>query len=490
MRTFKLATYAALAVLGTSTLTSCDKFLNINQSPNAILVAPSANVLVASETSLGFAMGSDLHRFTALIAQQFAGQGGSGVQPAEYDRYNITTTDVNNLWRSETFAGNLADMQKLIDQTQTASPAYAGIAKIMKAYQMLVLTDAFGDIPFSQALQFDQNFAPVYDKSDAVYQGLITLLNDGIADLKKQSLLSPASDDLIYGGDLNKWTRLANTVKLRIYIHYFPKVSTTANTDMAALVAQGSGAFILSNSENFQLRFESTANRNNPIDQFEKSRNNTFFPSATLVTLMNVKSDPRRPVFLTPFPVGSTTYVGATNGTGVVGAANQSFSRMNTYLRGNATAGTGFNNFDGTAPIRMLTFAEYNFILAEYYARTGNLTAAQTSYAAGITASMSDAGVSSANISTYLAARPALTGASAIQSIIEEKFVANFGVAVEPWTDYRRTKFPALTLPANALNATSILRILPYSDIERTSNPNTPARDNLTTTSVFWDPGA
>lgn len=486
MRAFKLFTYAtALASMGL--LASCDDFLDVNQNPSAVLVAPASNSLVAAETSLGFVMGSDLHRYTALIAQQFSGQGGSGIQAAEYDRYNITPTDMNNLWRAGTFAGGLADMQKLIELTQTTSPQYAGIAKIMKAYQMLVLTDAFGDIPYTEALQFDANFAPKYDASADVYKSLVVLLNDGIADLKKESLLKPAADDLIYAGDLNKWERAANTIKLRLYIHYFPKISTTSNADIAALLT--SGIFFRNNTDNFQMRFESAANKNNPIDQYEKSRNNTFFPSATFVSLMNSKEDPRRPSFLTPFPVASTTYVGATNGTGITGAPNASFSRANTYLRGAATAGTGFNNFDGTAPIRMLTYAEYNFILAEYYARTGNLALAQTSYAAGITASMQDAGVAAAAITTYIAARPVLTATNAIQSIIEEKFVANFGVAVEPWTDYRRTKVPGLTLPANA-QTTAILRILPYSDLERTSNPNTPARPNLTTPTVFWDPGA
>ncbi len=491
MKALKIAAVTSLATFGLGGLTACNKFLDINKDPSAILTAPSPNVLVASETGLAFAMGADLHRYTSLIAQQFSGQGGSGVQAAEYDRYNITPTDINNLWRSETFAGNLADMQRLIGQTQASSPAYSGIAKIMKAYEMLALTDTFGDIPFSQALQFDQNFAPAYDKSDAVYTGLITLLNDGIADLQKTSALKPGSDDLIYGGDLSKWTRLANTVKLRIYIHYFPKAPSTISSAMATLVGTGANSFLLSNSDNFQMRFESTGNKNNPIDQFEKARNNTFFPSATFVNLMNSKSDPRRPFFLTPFPVGSTTYVGAANGSGVVGSPNQSFSRMNTYLRGNVTAGTtGFNNFDGTAPIRMLTFAEYNFILAEYYARTNDLASAQASYTAGITASMTDAGVSAADRSTYLASRPALTAANAIQSIIEEKFIANFGVAVEPWTDYRRTKFPALSVPANTPGINAILRVLPYSDVERTSNPNTPARPDLVTPQVFWDPGA
>ena len=487
MRAYKLITLIAATATSVG-LASCDKFLDVNQNPNAVLVAPANNLLVAAETSLGFNMGSDLHRYTSIIAQQFSGQGGA--QTAEYDRYNITPTDINNLWRTQIYGTALADMQRLIDLTQSTSPAYAGIAKIMKGFQFLVTTDAFGDIPLSEALKFEVNYTPKYDASADVYKGIVMLLDEGIADLKKESFIKPGADDLIYGGDLVKWERAANTIKLRLYIHYFPKISTTSSAEFAALLA--TNMFMRNNADNFQLAFEAIANRNNPIDQFEKSRNNTFFPSATLVGLMNAKNDPRRATFLTPFPVGSTTYVGAQNGTGLTGAPNSSFSRANTYLRGVATPGTGFNNFDGSAPIRMLTFAEYNFILAEYYARTSNLALAQTSYVAGINASMDAAGILSVTDRTaYITARPVLTATNAIQSIIEEKFITNFGVAVEPWTDFRRTKFPALAAPATTPQGQAILRILPYSDLERTSNSaNTPARPDLTKPSVFWDPGA
>lgn len=495
MRAFKLLALATASATSLGMLASCEKFLDVNQNPNAVLVAPASNVLVAAETSLGFLMGSDLHRYSSLIVQQFSGQGGSGAQAAEYDRYNITPTDINNVWRAAIYAGSLADMQKLIDQTQASSPKYAGIAKITKGFLFSVTTDAFGDIPFTEALQFDKNFAPKYDASAAVYTGIIALLNDGIGDLKKQSLLTPGNDDLIYGGDLDKWERMANTLKLRLYLHAFPKVNASTNADFAALLAAPASTFFRNNADNFQLRFEAIANKNNPIDQFEKSRNNTFFPSATLVELMNSKLDPRRPAYLTLLPAVPATptapaipaaYVGAANGTGVNGTS-ANFSRMNTYLRGNPIAGgTGFNNFDGTAPVRMLTFAEYNLILAEYYARTGSLTSAQTSLAAGITASMDDAGVLAADRNAYIAAQPALTTANAVQTIVEEKFIANYGVAVEPWTDYRRTGFPALSVPVNS-SISAILRVLPYSDLERTSNANTPARPNLTTPTVFWD---
>ena len=481
MRASKLTTLIAAAVTSVGLLASCDKFLDVNQNPNAVLIAPPNNVLVAAETGLGFNMGSDLHRYTSLIAQQFSGQGGA--QTAEYDRYNITPTDINNLWRGQIYGGALADMQKLVELTEASSPVYSGIAKIMKGYQFLVTTDTFGDIPFSEALQFEKNPAPKYDASADVYKGIVALIDAGIADLKKESLLKPVSDDLIYNGDLDKWERAANTIKLRLFLHYFPKVTPTANADFAALLA--TDKFLRSNADNFQLRFEAAANKNNPIDQFEKSRNNTFFPSATLVDLMNAKNDPRRPFFLTNFPVGSTTYVGAQNGTGLT-TINASFSRANTYLRGVASVGAGFNNFDGTAPIRMLTFAELNLIRAEYYARTGNLALAKSNLDAGVRASMSDAGV--ADAAPYIAALPALTATNAIRIIIEEKFIANFGVAVEPWTDYRRTGFPALIRPATTPTTQQILRILPYSDLERTSNAtNTPARPDLTTPTVFWD---
>ena len=467
-------------------LGACDSFLDVNQDPSAVLVAPPTNALVASESHLGFLMGSDLFRYTSLIAQQLAGQGGAGSQQAEYDRYNITATDLNNTWRSGIYGGAQADLQKLIDQTQAANPAYAGVAKIMQAFLFSVTADAFGDIPFSEALKFDKNLQPKYDASADVYTGVIALLNSGIDDIKKASPLKPGADDLIYAGDLVKWEKMANTLKLRLYLHSYPKSAAAASEGIAAVLKAGN--VMTSNADNFQMAFEAAANKNNPTDQYEKARANGLFPSSTLVTLMNTKTDPRRTTYFTEFPAASKQYVGAGNGTGATGSPNANFSRMSTYLRG-ARTGTGVNDYDGTAPVRMLTFSEYNFILAEYYARTGKLAEATTSFNAGIKASMTAADITPALADAYIAAQPALTADNAIQQIIEEKFVANFGVAVEPWTDYRRTKFPALPLPAGALQP-EILRILPYPDLERVSNPaNTPARPSLTAPSVFWDPG-
>lgn len=487
MRFFRFTKYVAFtAMLGL--LGACDNFLDVNQSPNDVLVAPETNVLVAAESHLGFLMGSDIHRYSSLFVQQFSGQGGSGVQAAEYDRYNVTATDMNNVWRFNIYGSALADMQTLITQTQTTSPHYAGISKIMQAFLYSITVDSWGDIPISNALQFAGNIQPTYDSSEEAYTQIFALIDSGLADLDKQSTFSPSADDLIYGGSLPKWRRFANTLKLRLYLHYLPKAQQTVDPNFAALISRG----MTSNEDNFQLAFAAAANNENPIHQFEGRRPNQFFPSSTLVGLMNTNLDPRRPFYFTESPAAGQ-YTGAGNGTGVVGVPATNFSRMHVYLRGAATTTTAANGnvtttYTGAAPIRMLTFAEHNLILAEYYQRTGNVAAARTSLEAGVRASLTLAGVAEAAANTYVTALLARTTSdNLLQTIIEEKFVANYGVAVEPWTDWRRTGFPVLTPAANAA-VPAIPRILPYSDLERVANPaNTPARADLTTPAVFWD---
>jgi hypothetical protein len=172
---------------------------------------------------------------------------------------------------------------------------------------------------------------------------------------------------------------------------------------------------------------------------------------------------------------------------------------MHTYLRGDTTnavavipqADGSIKNTDytynGTAPIRMLTFAEYNFIRAEaaVYGATGN---AETFYQAGIRASMSAAGVPTAQIDAYIAANGTLSGTEAekVRKIIEEKFVANYGVVMEPWTDWRRTGFPAISAPTNALFSTTP-RSLYYPQVEIDLNNNAPSQKADLSERVFWD---
>uniref|UniRef100_UPI001954E519 SusD/RagB family nutrient-binding outer membrane lipoprotein n=1 Tax=Klebsiella aerogenes TaxID=548 RepID=UPI001954E519 len=64
-------------------------------------------------------------------------------------------------------------------------------------------------------------------------------------------------------------------------------------------------------ADNFEMPFFNVTNRQNPIHQFDLSRNNNLFPNKFLVDLMNSNNDPRRPFYFTPFPFSSSNYVGA-----------------------------------------------------------------------------------------------------------------------------------------------------------------------------------
>jgi hypothetical protein len=481
----------ALTVLALVGLNACDSFLDINVSPNSTVAPPARTILASITSEVGFRMGSDIHRFTSIWVQQFTGGGAAGTQTVEYALYNVTATDVNNVWRAGFYGGLLSDCQQLVNLTESSSPRYSGMAKVLQAYAFATLVDSFGDIPFTDALTY-VNVKPRYDNSEEVYLGVLALLDEAITDLNTAptaTALLPSADDLIYGGNIGNWVRFANSLKLRLLVKWYPTDVAFANAEITDLLATPGITFISSNAQNAQVVFETSQNRQNPIDQFETRRQNQFFPTTTIVNLMNGKSDPRVPFY---FRVdGSGTYTGAVPGSIFTSPTT---SRVHTFLRGaTLPSNDPIIGYAGDAPIRLLTFAEHNFNLAEYYLRSNDLVNAQAAFTAAITASMDMAGVASGARNTYLTAQGTLSGtfATALQQIIEEKYVANYGVAVQPWTDWRRTGFPVLTPVAGAA-LSAIPRILPYSDLERVTNPeNTPARASadLLESNVFFDPG-
>ncbi|MEP6700415.1 MAG: SusD/RagB family nutrient-binding outer membrane lipoprotein, partial [Bacteroidota bacterium] len=179
-------------------------------------------------------------------------------------------------------------------------------------------------------------------------------------------------------------------------------------------------------------------------------------------------------------------------------AANNNYSRIHTFLRGavvsGAAAPAGYTGpvqpfvYTGAAPQRMITYTEYCFIRAEA-ALMGAPGSAQQFFTDGITASMQEVGVAAIDITNYLALNGTLAGTNAqkLRQIIEEKYIGLFGVSVEPWTDWRRTGYPVITPPTNAVIG-NVPRTLFYPQSEIDLNPNNPGQKGSDLQArVFWD---
>ena len=476
---------------------ACKDYLDINKDPNAVVDAPIEQIFTSATVSLGFFAGSDLNRYSLLLAQQWSGTLPN--QTGEYERYNISGTDVNNVWGS-VYSTILSDLELVIQKSANdKSPNYAGAAKILKAYTFQLLVDAWGKIPYSEALKFTDNTSPKFDDGATIYPALIALLDEAILDVNNTaSVKSPAANSTIFTGtwasQKPKWERLANTLKMRMYLHYSKVDKAKAVAEITKLT---SANVMTSNTDNFQMPFFTTSGQQNPTHQFEIQRGNYLFANATMMDMMNTKADPRRAKYFTTFPLYSGQYKGSPSANL---ASNIKFSRIFTYLRGDTTntaplvpASDGSitstqYTFKGDAPVRMLTFAEYNFIRAEAAILGVAGISADSFYRSGIRASMSMAGISSAATEAYIGVNGALTGTDdqKIKKIIEEKFVANYGVIMEPWTDYRRTGYPVITIPSNAFfPATPRSLFYPQSELDR--NTNAPTQKIDPSERVFWD---
>jgi len=484
MKNIKHTVIASL-LLAAFMSSSCE-FGDLNKDPDSIVSAPINQQLTSLTVNVAFFAGSDLNRYSSLIMQQYSGQSvGALNQTQQYEQYLITGSDQNNLW-SSIYATVLNDAENIINSATTSnSPHYSGVAKILKAYTYQVAVDTWGNIPFSETQKLAVNTKPKYDSDQQIYTEIVNLLDQGIAEVSATtSNSSPGTNSTIFPGTFsttkNNWIKFANTLKLRIFLHYSEKDAVFAKSKIDALIG-ASAPFMASNTDSFKMDFVSAAGAKNPIDQFETARAGYLVANAKLVNMMNTKTDPRRQFYFTQYPAGSGLYVGA-----VGGAANNAaiYSKLHTYLRGTLT-GTAYS---GAAPIRMLTFAEYNFIRAEAALRFTSPGDAQAFFQAGITASMQDAGVATADITAYIAANGTLTGTSAqkLEQIITEKYIANYGVVLEPWSDWRRTGYPAITPPSNAV-ISFVPRSLYYPQSEIDLNGENVTQKAGMNVKVFWD---
>lgn len=487
IRSFKKIVFLTPLLMG---LGSCSRFFDVNVTPNNPTAVTPGVLLPTVEVGAAFANANELNRFASVLVQQLAGAGGT---PATTDIYATTGADFGNQWRFELYGGALVNAQKMIelgDANNGAAKAYSGIGKIMKAYAFSIATDVWGDVPYSQALQGEAFLQPRLDKQEDIYKGnqslgiqsLFDLVRDGLKDLETPSTIRPGSvDDIAYKGDLAKWRQAGNTLLLKLANTISRKEPELAKTVINEVLTRN--VYIKSNADDLNMTFGGSVGSQDP--RYTYTRISLFRDDLILSTrylnLLNSLNDPRLPVFFTR---PGANYVTIDNGfRGTLPQPVTNWSRYNNYI-------TGAN---GEGPVRLLTNFQRAFILAESALTLGTPGDPQALYTEGITASMTLAGFTPAQITAYLAANPTvatLTGTTAqkLNQIITQKYIAFTGNGLELWNDYRRTGYPTLTNSQNAagIDGTRPVRAV-YVTQEQERNPNFPNPGPQTNVRLWWD---
>lgn len=470
---------------------ACSNYLDVNVTPNNPTSVTPAVLLPASVVGSAFANANELNRFGEVVVQHLAGAANN---PANYDIYQTNGADFGNQWRYELYGGALINYQKLIETANlTKSQAYTGIAKIMKAYTFSLATDVWGDVPYSQALQGDAITQPRLDKQQDIYQGnsslniqsLFDLVREGIQDLDAASAstysgIKPGNDDLVYNGDLSKWKLAANTLLLK-----FAATVSVVNPQLATSVINEvltGNQYIKTNANDLNVAFGASVNSQDPryAYSFVTNFSTDLILSTRYLNLLQANNDPRLPLYFTS-PGGKYTTID--NGfRGVLPTPVSSWSKYNTAIVGNT----------GVGPVRLVTNFQRAFILAEAALRLGTPGDPQALYTEGITASMTLAGLTSAQITAYLAANPTIatlsgTNEQKIAQIILQKYIALTGNGIEAWNDYRRTGYPVLQNSQNAagIDGTRPVRAV-YINEEVQRNPNFPNPSPQSNVKVWW----
>lgn len=463
MRSFAIK-ISAVAVTCTALLfTGCKKGDEYYTNPNLPTDATVKNLLTALEVSTMNSYESDIVRSSSILIQHTAGVDNPVNQ---VNNYQLLENQLNPSWTQLYQAINTGDI--LVDKAAN-SPRYRGIAKVCLALNWGLLTDIWGDVPYTEAVSGSK--FPKYDSQEKVLDGIQALLDEAITDLQSanaDNVIIAGADDVIFSGDAGKWTKTAWTLKAR----YLNRLSNKSNYNPAAILEALSKG-ITNSADDCMTKHGKSGTESNQWWAFQRQRSTNCRAAKPFVDSIALRpADGRLAKYFHPYngsiigsPIDATTQEASGWGAYIIGGADDAST---PFLEGNAEA---------SSPL--VTSFEALFIGAEVLARQGpgQAAAAATALNSAITASYSKVtGATSTDIANYTA------GNTDLSRVMYEKWIAMFGQC-EAYNDYRRTRMPNLA-PNPVGQGTAIPKRFPTPTIERSANPNAPVTS--ITIPVWW----
>lgn len=489
----KIFTFIVIAAMALN-FSSCETFLDINRDPNSPAQENMTTDMIfpAAELSVASVYGNYLRIVGGFFSQHYAHDFGTS-NYIGYSRFDMYGNQSSGMYTNLYVKGlsNLKTVITLAEQENDYGTVLA--ATVIRAFAYQLLVDAYGEVPYSEALDAS-NTAPIYDDGSAIYDGIIAEIDAALANVTSSSYV--CQNFLFPGASADSWIKFANALKLKMYMR--ESNAKNVQSQLSSLVAEnnfpvGDVAYDCFN-----------ANETGKANPFYQEEFATYFGSNQVNIALNLSllkvmdDDPRLQAFFSPN--GEGKYFGGVSGTNFGTSSNY---KAATFNRPAAKY---------SDPVVMISKAEVEFFLAEYEARYGSDDKAKAHYEAAVSASCETAGVEGADM--ILAAYP-WSKADYKEIIGIQKWVAlSNGSNFEAWCELRRLGYPqmgsvtgeqiynettdaydASLLEAGKLytplhyntdvGAGKILQRFPYAESSTTRNANIPAtkKNNVP---VFW----
>lgn len=473
----------ALICAGLLLATGCERIENVQDNPNNPTHITPQYLLTSIETNAF----NNVDFGAARASRHLTYVGGIDAQ--QY--YNWTRASFDDYIRIK----NLVKMEE--EATAANAPVYKSLAKFLKSYYFVKLTETFGDVPYSEA-SIPETKEPKYDDQKAIFISVLDNLKAANQELRDSNEL--IAGDVIYHGDKLKWRKLINSFALRVLMD-LSKKETDAEVNVKSRFAE-----IVNNPSQFPifetyddgafLKFENVAGNRYPHFNDNDMNLAVYIEQSFSTKLKNLK-DPRLFVFAEKMtntiganPADPFSYYDGIYASGDPGSNSQKASAgLASKIK------SRYYNDPVNEPGMMMGYSELQFILAEAAARGWISQVANQFYLNGIKASMRFYKISDADAAAYVAQSSVQLGGNPLQQILTQKHISMFmNTGWQPFFDQRRTGMPTFNVDgAGVLNGGKIPKRWMYPDSERqynTANLNAavvkqyPTGDNIN--EIMW----
>lgn len=476
----------------------------INNNNNNPLNTEAKFLITELETGTAFsAVGGDLSTYASVYMEHEVGSHNQMYNAELRNGEPTSSTTYNNTWESA--YANIKKAKLVIKKCSPGGPEEGsdvtlGIAKVLLAYNAAILTDLFGDVPYSQAGVLDEDGLPVYwqpvlDKQESIYADIFKNLDEAIVlfegEKDKGVYGAVGKKDFIYGGDPELWKKATYGLKARYKMRLLER-STNKTQDLNNILDYISESFE-SADEELKYAIYDGSSQTNPLAAFSDARG-ALAASKSFAEKLKERNDPRYSQIYMKYSYSTGEFSSVTDMSKLRLAPNGDDEHLIETQLEEYDVNVTDNSY--AAPTQLLSYHELLFLKAEALARIGtDIPAAETALKDAITAAFANlqnsivstvdaySGVKKANLSStvsdayFVADVKALFDAAPLKEIMVQKYLAFMGASgesIEAYNDYRRQLAAGETfvILANPYNVTKFPLRFVYGNSDVLANPN------------------